>query len=166
MTAKAIHRFDHVKTLDLDGWGIVEGVSFRVTDDARAMVRNTAFSVCRVDSQRIAVFFVEVELTQARRAEIAAAKPDWLDVIVFAEVDPSSNPEVAVIDAQIATPEDASPTACAIAAVVVVESHGAFQFYPRSYLVRLPRIAVEISMQFDGDSASWHGEAVIPAADA
>jgi hypothetical protein len=159
MAPRTVETFDHI-VLD-QRTGVFKAGALEFSDDVHAATRYTTFSFLTVGGARIAVFFVEDPLRSSDRAEISAAKPDWLDAIVFAEIAPESNRERAVIDAGRSGAERARITTCAFAAALVVWSHGAFKVVPKSYLVRLPGGSIEVTMSFDWDSESWHGEAVL-----
>ena len=151
--------FDHV-VID-DRTGVFKEGALEFSDEVHARSLYTTFSTLTVGGERFAVFYVELPLPPAERAAICAAKPDWIDAIVFAEVAPESNRERAVIDAETDSAAKARGTTCAFATAIVVEGHGAFKFVPKSYLVRLRGGPIEVTMDFDWDSESWHGEASV-----
>jgi len=117
----------------------------------------STFSLCRVDRQSIAVF-IGSPLTARARNETAARRPDWLTAIVFADV-ASYDRALAVIDAEIGSPADADVTRCAFAAACAVFDAGALSELPARYRVRFAkRAALDVTMAFDEESESWHGE--------
>jgi hypothetical protein len=159
MASPKIESFDHL-VID-DRTGVFREGAIEFIDEVQAAMLYTTFTAVTVGGERFAVFFVEDPLPPSDRAAISAAKPDWLDVIVFAEVAPESNSERAVVDAETDTSAQARSTTCAFAAAVVVQDHGAFKFVPKSYLARLPGGSVEVTMDFDWNSRSWRGEAAV-----
>jgi hypothetical protein len=91
----------------------------------------------------------------------AAHQPDWLDEVVYARVVSEPRAEVAVIEAEIASPGGAELQRCAFAAACVAYGLGSFKVTPASYLVRFARGSVHVIMEFDDDAESWSGESTL-----
>ena len=139
------------------GWGCVDADGFHLHDDPRA-TGDCEFSVCIIDSKHIAVF-VNQQLTESARAQLAMCRPDWLDAIVFAQIASRPDAAVVVMDVEIAAPGDAEPARCAFAAPCVAFNAGLFKVVPQRYQVRFAqRGSWEVTMEFDYRADSWYGE--------
>jgi hypothetical protein len=138
-----------------DRWGHVTTERFVLDDNPRAP--GTSFSLCRVDQQSIAVF-VGSPLTAEARNETAARRPDWLTAIVFADV-VSCDRSLARIDGEIGSPADADIARCAFAAACAAFDAGAVSESTDRYRIRFSkRPTLEVTIEFDEGSESWHGE--------
>ncbi len=144
-----------------DQTGIFDGEKLALSDEVHAPMRATTFTVCELGDKHVAVFLSNTRPSANQRAAVVAAKPDWLNAIVFAEVTPSPEPETATIDAIADLPETEHLATCAVAAAVTAEAHGAFDTQPASYLVRFVLASIAIEMKYDWDSNSWSGTTML-----
>jgi hypothetical protein len=161
MAASAKRKFDSVSTRE--EWGIADAMGFHLHDSAHAARRHEAtgfaFTVCRIDGRQVAVF-IEPPVPAEARAGLASRKPDWLDAVVFASEISDPRAEVAVIDAQVTSSDDADLETCGFATACVAFAHGLLEAVPASCAIRFEgRSTVRVSIDFDWDSESWFGEA-------
>lgn len=153
---------EHFEGVDTsDETGIVEGTTFGFVKHPHDIYKGENFSICELGGARVAVFFVEGPLPPARRAQIAAARPDRIGTIMFAEVPKGSEP---MIEAEVRTPGADRYTAYGFAAAVAARNHGAFDIERTSCVVRFPSATVAVSIDFDGDSESFFGTATLEPA--
>jgi hypothetical protein len=157
MTANAKRTFDSVSLLE--EWGVADATGFHLHETRSHAPSGFPFTVCRIHGRQLAVF-VEMRIPVDARAKLASRKPDWLDAVVYASVISDPGAEVAIIDAQVASPDDADLEACAFATACVADDLGSFNVEPTSYTIRFEgRATVRVSMDFDFDSESRFGEA-------
>jgi hypothetical protein len=164
MAASAKWKFESVSLRE--EWGVADATGFHLHDtdnyEPHWMKRVdpvTHFTVCRIDGRQVAVF-AQTPVPAEARAELTSRKPDWLDAVVYASVISDPRAEVAVIDAQVTSSDDADLEACAFATACVAINYGLFEVVPTSYAIRFEgRSTVRVSMDFDWDSESWFGEA-------
>jgi hypothetical protein len=153
MAREHVQRFTRVKIAHETG--VVDNNTFVLSDEVHAAMKPLTFTVCEVDGQSIAVFLGRPEGAETR-LQVRSHKPDWLDEIVFADVQGGASSEPRVITVAFESTCEREP-ACAFATAVVVQAHGVFDPEPDAYLIRFARVEVLAKVEFDWDSESWNG---------
>lgn len=155
-------RFENAKKASVvDGWHYVDAQgNYALTEHPqRASPGDLFFSMRMIGSKTIAVFQTR-KLPAEKRAQIEAARPEWLDAILYAEPSEAQLPPVGTICVEIGYADGAGPELCSfIAATVFV---GAFKFVPAVFFVHLwGRGTYEATLEFDYESESWSGEVIV-----
>ena len=144
-----------------EGWHYVNAQgTFALTNNPRLIAAHeTPFIVYRMDGTSLAVIH-DHDLPEARREQIAAARPGWLHAIISAERAHGPQPEGPTIHAMIVAPTNVDPAACAFVAACSLA--GEFKGQPDEFLVHIAdHGSFEVMLDFDWKAQTWQGEVIV-----
>lgn len=143
-----------------DGWGWFDGAAFWLQDSVYGAPDHVPFTICDLGGAAIAVI-VEHPRTPELHARLAAAsRPPWIDAVGQATRVSAPDARVALVEADLVAPADFDRPAFAVAAAIVLTSHGLFDREPESYQVRVGDESFTFATTFDWDTESWSADVV------
>jgi hypothetical protein len=138
-----------------DGWGVFDESGFRLQESPYLSSDQVPFTVCELGDVAIAIV-VDYPRTSELHARLNdATRPAWIDAIGQATRTSPPDAKVADVDADLVAPADFDRRPFAVAAAIVLFSHGLFDRVPERYQVRVGDQSYEFVMTFDDDTEMW-----------
>jgi hypothetical protein len=138
-----------------DGWGVFDESGFHLQESPYLASGQVPFTICVLGGAAIAIVVDHPRTSELHARLNDATRPAWIDAIGQATRTSPPDAKVAHVDADLVAPVDFDPRALAVAAAIVLFSHGLFDCVPERYQVRVGDRAFTFVMTFDDDTESW-----------